>query len=117
LKLQYRLNLNRPAKQLRETITVGLLKSARIIRSNYAALFSFLDLDEIPDYHPDAETVYKFSGKRIGRRNRLYRTKDGRIICADVNGAYNILRKRRPDAFSKAKGVAAYVVQPARLPV
>jgi DNA-binding transcriptional MerR regulator len=32
-------HLNRPAKQLRETITVGLLKSARIIRSNYAALF------------------------------------------------------------------------------
>jgi hypothetical protein len=32
--------LNKPAKQLRETITVGLLKSARIIRSNYAALFS-----------------------------------------------------------------------------
>jgi hypothetical protein len=31
--------LNKPAKQLRETITVGLLKSARIIRSNYAALF------------------------------------------------------------------------------
>jgi hypothetical protein len=36
---QISFTLNRPAKQLRETITVGLLKSARIIRSNYAALF------------------------------------------------------------------------------
>ncbi|MGZ3625035.1 MAG: RNA-guided endonuclease TnpB family protein, partial [Ktedonobacteraceae bacterium] len=56
-----------------------------------------------------------FSGKRIGRRNRLYRTKDGRVICADVNGSYNILRKSRPDAF--AEGVAGYVVHPMRLSV
>jgi hypothetical protein len=34
-----------------------------------------------------------------------------------VNGAYNILRKSRPDAFSKAKGVAGYVVHPVRLAV
>jgi len=88
-----------------------------ITEESYTSKASFLDLDEIPEYKPDDETAYKFSGKRIGRRNRLYRTKDGRVICADVNGAYNILRKRRPDAFSKAKGVAAYVVQPARLAV
>jgi putative transposase len=88
-----------------------------ITEESYTSKASFLDLDDIPEYHPDDETVYRFSGKRIGRRNRLYRASDGCIICADVNGAYNILRKRRPDAFSKAKGVAAYVVQPARLPV
>jgi len=88
-----------------------------ITEESYTSKASFLELDEIPNYKPNDETVYKFSGKRIGRRNRLYRTKDGRIICADVNGAYNILRKRRPDAFSKAKGVVAYVVQPARLAV
>ena len=57
-------------------------------------------------YKPNDEEEHIFSGKRIGRRNRLYRTKDGRKICADVNGAYNIVRKSRPDAFSKAKGVA-----------
>ncbi len=68
-------------------------------------------------YKPDDDTEYTFSGKRIGRRNRLYRTKDGKIICADVNGSYNILRKSRPDAFSKAKGVAGYVVHPVRLAV
>ncbi len=82
---------------------------------SYTSKASFLDLDPIPDYKPNDEEEHIFSGKRIGRRNRLYRTKDGRTICADVNGAYNILRKSRPDAF--AKGVAAYVVQPVRLVV
>jgi transposase len=49
----------------------------------------------------------------------LYRTKDGRKICADVNGSYNILRKSKPDAFAHAgaKGIAAYVVQPVRLAI
>jgi putative transposase len=82
---------------------------------SYTSKASFLDLDPIPDYKSNDEEHHIFSGKRIGRRNRLYRTKDGRKICADVNGAYNILRKSRPDAF--AKGIAAYVVQPVRLAV
>lgn len=82
---------------------------------SYTSQASFLDLDPIPVYKPNDEEQYHFSGKRIGRRNRLYRAKDGRKICADVNGAYNILRKRRPDAF--AKGVAGYVVHPLRLAV
>ena len=84
---------------------------------SYTSQASFLDLDPIPNYKPNDEEEHSFSGKRIGRRNRLYRTKDGRKICADVNGAYNILRKSRPDAFSKAKGVAGYVVHPVRLAV
>jgi putative transposase len=88
-----------------------------ITEESYTSKASFLDLDDIPNYKPDDDTTNKFSGKRIGRRNRLYRVKDMRVICADVNGAYNIARKRRPDAFSKAKGVAAYVVQPGRLAV
>ena len=88
-----------------------------IQEESYTSVASFLDLDPMPTYKPDDETEYTFSGKRIGRRNRLYRTKDGKIICADVNGSYNILRKRRPDAFSKAKGVAGYVVHPVRLAV
>jgi putative transposase len=88
-----------------------------IQEESYTSAASFLDLDPMPTYQPDDETEYHFSGKRIGRRNRLYRSKDGRIICADVNGSYNILRKRKPDAFSKAEGLAAYVVQPLRLAV
>ena len=86
---------------------------------SYTSKASFLDLDPIPTYKPNDETAYRFSGKRIGRRNRLYRTKDGRKICADVNGSYNILRKSKPDAFANvdAKGLAAYVVQPLRLAI
>jgi len=84
---------------------------------SYTSKASFLDLDPIPDYKPNDKEEHVFSGKRIGRRNRLYRARDGYIICADVNGAYNILRKSRPDAFSNAKGVAGYVVHPLRLAV
>ena len=94
---------------------VGIQVEVR--EESYTSKASFLDLDPIPDYKPNDEEEHIFSGKRIGRRNRLYRTKDGRTICADVNGAYNILRKSRPDAFSKAKGVAGYVVHPVRLAV
>jgi putative transposase len=90
-----------------------------IQEESYTSKASFLDLDPIPTYKPDDDTEYSFSGKRIGRRNRLYRTKDGRIICADVNGSYNILRKSKPNAFAhvNAKGTAAYVVQPLRLAI
>lgn len=86
---------------------------------SYTSKASFLDLDPIPTYKPDDDTEYTFSGKRIGRRSRLYRAKDGKIICADVNGSYNILRKCKPDAFAHvdAEGIAAYVVQPLRLAI
>jgi putative transposase len=91
--------------------------TVEVQEESYTSKASFLDLDEIPVYHPDDEQEHVFSGKRIGKRKRLYRTKEGREICADVNGAYNILRKRKPDAFSKAKGLVAYVVQPVRLAI
>jgi len=96
---------------------VGIQVEGR--EESYTSKASFVDLDPIPTYNPNNDTEYTFSGKRIGKRNRLYRTKDGRKICADVNGAYNILRKSKPDAFAdvSAKGRAAYVVQPVRLAV
>jgi putative transposase len=96
---------------------VGIQVEVR--EESYTSKASFLDLDPIPDYKPNDEEEHFFSGKRIGRRNRLYRTKDGRKICADVNGAYNVLRKSRPDAFADAgaKGIAGYVVHPSRLAV
>ena len=93
---------------------VGIQVEVR--EESYTSKASFVDLDPIPTYHPNDEEEHIFSGKRIGRRNRLYRTKDGRKICADVNGAYNILRKSRPDAFD-AKGIAGYVVHPVRLAI
>lgn len=84
-----------------------------IQEESYTSKASFLDLDSIPTYKPDDETVYTFSGRRVKRG--LYRASGKRFLNADINGAYNILRKSRPDAF--AKGVAAYVVQPLRLAI
>jgi putative transposase len=82
---------------------------------SYTSKASFLDLDPIPDYKPGDQECHIFSGKRIGPRSRLYRAKNGLTISADINGAYNILRKSRPDAF--AEGIVGYVVHPIRLVV
>ena len=60
---------------------------------SYTSKASFLDLDEIPTYDADNLQEYSFSGKRIKRG--LYRSKSGRLINADVNGAANILRKSK----------------------
>jgi putative transposase len=92
---------------------VGILVEAK--EESYTSKASFLDLDPIPNYQPNDQEVHHFSGKRIGPRSRLYRAKTGRTISADVNGAYNILRKSRPNAF--AEGIAGYVVHPVRLVV
>lgn len=56
----------------------------------YTSQASFLDRDPLPKYEKDVAPP-KFSGKRIGRGR--YRTSDGRIINADVNGSGNIGRK------------------------
>lgn len=56
---------------------------------SYTSKASFLDNDDIPVYGEVGNP--KFSGRRIMRG--LYRTSDGRLINADVNGSYNILRK------------------------
>ena len=41
---------------------------------------SFLDLDRIPVYDPNDKEQHIFGGKRIGPRQRLYHTKDGRKL-------------------------------------
>jgi len=58
---------------------------------SYTSKASFLDGDFIPTYKKGDTEKYEFSGKRIKRG--LYRTKDGHLINADINGAYNIFRK------------------------
>ena len=58
---------------------------------SYTSKASFWDRDEIPVYNKDFVGEYKFSGRRIYRG--LYRTSNGTLINADVNGALNILRK------------------------
>jgi putative transposase len=65
---------------------------------SYTSKASFLDGDKLPVYNPDKPKEYKFSGKRVFRG--LYRTKHGFLVNADCNGAANILRKSKHDAFS-----------------
>ena len=70
---------------------------------SYTSKASFLDKDEIPVYDPDNvdengdRIRYSFSGRRV--RRGLYKTSDGTIVNADLNGSANIMRKALPDAF------------------
>ena len=67
---------------------------------SYTSKASLLDFDDIPTYSKNNKEKYTFSGRRIHRG--LYKSKDGTLINADVNGAGNTIRKEYPDAF---KGV------------
>jgi len=58
---------------------------------SYTSKASFWDNDIIPVYNADNPQSYSFSGKRIQRG--MYRTIDGKLLNADVNGALNILKK------------------------
>ena len=60
---------------------------------SYTSKASFWDNDNIPVYSKTNTTNYKFSGKRIFRG--LYKTSNGTILNADVNGALNILKKSK----------------------
>ena len=59
---------------------------------SYTSKSSFLDHDPIPNLKDDK---ISFSGERIKRG--LYRSGSGRLINADVNGSYNIMRKEVGD--------------------
>lgn len=88
-----------------------------ITEESYTSKASFLDHDPLPVRDPKDDTEHTFSGKRVKRG--LYRASGKRYINADVNGAYNIVRKVAPDAFP-AEGVedgrlTPYVVHPARI--
>ena len=76
----------------------------------YTSKASALDFDMIPSYEK-AKTC-KFSGKRIHRG--LYRSKSGKLINADVNGALNIARKVLGDDWlrSQSEPIGAYLDTP-----
>jgi putative transposase len=91
----------------------------KLTEESYTSKASFLDGDEIPVYDPKRKDKPKFSGKRIKRG--LYQASDGRLINADVQGSYNMIRKVAPKAFEsrvvedgKAGAVHALVVHPVR---
>lgn len=81
-----------------------------ITEESYTSIASALDFDEIP-VHSKTDAKPKFSGRRIKRG--LYKSKNGALINADLNGSANILRKVFPKAFSE--GIEGFVVNPVRI--
>jgi putative transposase len=82
------------------------LVGIRVIVSeeSYTSKCSFLDLEPIGKHE-----VY--AGKRIKRG--LFRASSGRCLNADINAAYNIMRKVVPNAFGN--GIGGVVVHPVRI--
>jgi putative transposase len=85
----------------------------KITEESYTSQASFLDADPLPVYDPQRKEKPTFSGRRLKRG--LYRAANGQRFNADVNGAYNIMRKVLPDVFGK--GIAGAAVHPVRLAV
>lgn len=98
-------NLGKKNNQVFTTIPFGVLKekieylcklygiSYTKQEESYTSKASFFDKDFIPLYNNDNPKKYVFSGKRVKRG--LYKTKDGKLLNADVNGALNILSKSK----------------------
>ena len=92
-----------------KAVLVGI--RVMVQEESYTSQSSFLNLDPIPVYGSIGALDVTFSGKRIKRG--LYKTSSGRLINADVNGSYNIMRKAIPNVFNN--GIGSCVVQPRRL--
>ena len=75
---------------------------------SYTSKSSFLDYDPIPNLKDDK---ISFSGERIKRG--LYRSGSGRLINADVNGSYNIIRKEVGDVVLPAD--RGFVFNPSKI--
>jgi IS605 OrfB family transposase len=78
--------LKERVKQLCEEYRIKFVET----EESYTSKASFLDGDFLPTYGEKPET-WKPSGKRVKRG--MYRTGQGKLINADLNGAANILRK------------------------
>ena len=83
--------------------------NVEVISEEYTSKASFLDLENFHKRNP-----LKGRGKRISRG--MYRTWKRRLINADVNGSFNILRKCKPNAFDGftmgSDGLEGVVVHP-----
>src|SRR5262245_25778838 len=77
-----------------------------VTEESYTSTCSFLDLEPVGKH--DA-----YAGKRVKRG--LFRASGGRCLNADINGAYNILRKGVPNAVGN--GIGGVVVHPVRIPL
>lgn len=88
--------------------------SVKVVEESYTSKASFLDLDILPVYKKGIKNELIFSGKRVSRG--IYKSADGRLINADVNGSYNIMRKELIDlgkdlSFDMIEGLAVVPVR------
>lgn len=84
------------------------LAGIRVIEQeeSYTSKCSFLDSEPIRKHKT-------YLGRRVERG--LFRASDGRLINADINGSYNILRKAIPDAFKYGLAGITLRLHPVRL--
>ena len=73
----------------------------------------FVDKDGTEKISNSRPIRRQFKGKRIKRG--LYRSKNGTLINADVNGSYNIVRKVAPNLFKD--GVESVVLHPYKISI
>lgn len=76
-----------------------------IQEESYTSKASFVDGDSLPVFVKGRRNIVRFSGRRVSRGK--YESKDGIMVHADVNGAWNILRKCKP-SIGWGSGVVAY---------
>lgn len=74
-------------KQLCEFYDIDFIET----EESYTSKASFLDEDYLPTYGGEKPAGWKKSGRRVHRG--LYKSSDGTLINADLNGAGNIVRK------------------------
>ena len=84
------------------------------VEESYTSKSSFLDNDPLPEYNTEQPYTGTFSGKRIKRG--LYKASDGTLINADVNGAYNIMRKSKQN-FCKEELSSGLLESPVRITI
>ena len=75
-----------------------------IVEESYTSKCSFLDHEQLGHHE-------SYLGKRVHRG--LFRSAQGTLLNADINGAANIIRKVFPNAF--ADGIQGVVVRPVRI--
>lgn len=86
-----------------------------ITEESYTSKSSWLDDDDLPVFIDGAKSRHKFSGRRVSRG--LYRSRNGRCINADVNGALNIIKKYIPGFSPSSAGIGSVVPRARRLDI
>lgn len=86
-----------------------------VTEESYSSKASFFDRDPLPVFDSNSTVKLSFSGKRVKRG--LYKTKSGKLINADVNGAFNIMRKVVDDAivYNDSQSIEGFAGNPIRV--